>query len=71
MNLNMHEAQCKSYRTSCKSLNIVYYIIYNIILNNISITCKKYYIKTVLTEVGLWPSSVTLTYNRIQQNKTY
>ena len=30
--------------------------------NNISIICKKYYIKTVLTEVGLWPDSDNLTY---------
>lgn len=30
--------------------------------NNISIICKKFYIKTVLTEVGLWPSTENLTY---------
>ena len=35
--------------------------------NNISITCKKFYIKTILTEVGLWPSSQTSTYKIFEE----
>ena len=33
--------------------------------SNISFTCKKYYIKTVLTEVGIWPASDNFTYTPV------
>ena len=57
---------------SANSLNCLKNLQENFILtpvdkaaNNVSFTCKKFYIKTVLTEVGLWPTSENHTYRPV------
>ena len=36
--------------------------------NNIAVTCKKFYIKTILTETGLWPCTNSLTYSQLKDH---
>ena len=36
--------------------------------NNIAVICKKYYIKSVLSEVGLWPNTHSLTYTQLKES---
>lgn len=37
--------------------------------NNVAFVCKPFYVKTVLTETGLWPDSTSSTYEQATQTK--